>query len=84
MNYNCDKAEIPAALRELAEWCVANGGVPDRMVEPATDLLEVWSQELLDELGDPNEESDEFDAQAEAHTTPFPGRNGDDSRNPSS
>jgi hypothetical protein len=59
VNYTCDRDEIPAALRELADWCADNGGKSDRMTEAARDLLELWSQELLDELGDPDEEEDE-------------------------
>jgi hypothetical protein len=59
MNCSCDRAQIPAALRELAAWCHGNGGMSDQMAAAARDLLEVWSHELLDELGDPNEEDEE-------------------------
>lgn len=59
MNYGCDRKELPAALRELANWCDEIGGIPDSMVEAARDLLEIWSQELLDELGPDDEELDD-------------------------
>jgi hypothetical protein len=41
VNYSCDRAQIPAALRELAAWCDGNGGKPDQMTEGAKDLYEL-------------------------------------------
>ena len=63
MNYGCDREELPAALRDLANWCDEIGGIPESMVEAARDLLEAWSQELLDELGPDDEEVDDEDGE---------------------